>query len=275
MGIIKRAYAKLNLFLNVLDRLQTGYHLIDSLFVSVGLYDLIEVYQNNYIVCNTIGENEEELLIETNIAAVAAIRLRDFFNVSTGAKIIIRKKIPIAAGLGGGSSDAAATLLALNELWRCNATHNELMEIGLSLGADVPFCLNGGGCAHVTGIGEIITNIVVNEKIYILIVNPGSRLITKNVFENLNGRFSIQRKVPIDLNEIIIRGNDLESSACELEPSIYDLLKKISSMDGCIFSRMSGSGPTCFGVFRDSDSLISAHKKFPKNLFTYIQELTI
>ncbi len=265
------AHAKVNLFLEVLGKRHDGYHILNSLFVSIGLCDELCISEHTELVCEVF--NKGHIIIEDNIIHKAATRLQEVTGIKRGAYIRVQKNIPVAAGLAGGSSNAAATLRALNFVWQCGLSDAQLLQIGLTLGADVPFCLQGG-VAQVSGIGEQIIQTKLHETIHLLLVNNGSQLLTKDVFKHVSA-FSDQHPFPTTVHQISKRKNDLEHISIKLEPSIGHILETISNLDGCIFARMSGSGPTCFGIFENEQYLKSAAEKLPKNWFIYTESLSI
>ncbi|MDZ5761759.1 4-diphosphocytidyl-2-C-methyl-D-erythritol kinase [Candidatus Cyrtobacter comes] len=269
------AYAKINIFLEILGKRSDGYHLLNSLFVSIGLHDELSAFEHEGLICEMYDQYGRRLVIENNIIYKAAIKLQEATGIKSGAYISVKKNIPVAAGLAGGSTDAAATLRALNILWQCGLDDFQLMQIGLSLGADVPFCIHGGA-AQVSGIGEQISQTKIHEKIHLLIVNNGTQLLTKDVFKHLSAKdFSAPKPFPTTIAQIAERKNDLESTSITLEPSIGNVLSMISNLDGCMFARMSGSGPTCFGVFKDEIYLQNSIQNLPKSWFIYTESLFI
>ena len=176
------------------------------------------------------------------------------------AKITLYKVLPIAAGLGGGSADAAAALRALCRLWLIDPSEEELETLALSLGADVPVCLKGLA-AHVSGIGEVLDPLPQSlSRVPMVLVNPGVQLPTKLVYGLLRGPYTLPRPLnvlPKNINQLAHalaqRTNDLSGPAKILCPMIDDVLATLTSSEGCQLARLSGSGPSCFGLFTDTD----------------------
>jgi 4-diphosphocytidyl-2-C-methyl-D-erythritol kinase len=248
------APAKINLFLRVLRKHADGYHDIFSLMQKITLYDeLIFSPRSKGIVLHCPGNDLPAN--ENNLVVRAAQSIFSYCNYSYGTEITLVKKIPMTAGLGGGSSDAATTLMALNKICSFKLRKSELMEIGSKIGADVPFFIFGNA-ALASGIGDKLKHLRNLPEINLLLIKPPFELSTKLVYENLNLRltrgknnYSIPRI--LDLSDII-QGlhNDLESVSLEIHPELADL-KKMLLRHGALGALMSGSGPTIFGIFRN------------------------
>ena len=190
------APAKLNLYLHVTGKREDGYHLLDSLFCFASIGDNIKVSRSNEISLEIEGAFSGELQDCSNNSIIkAANLLKEKYGVSSGAKIVLEKNLPIASGIGGGSADAAATLLALNELWELGLATQELEDIALKIGADVPACLYRDAL-QVAGIGEKITKLGAMPQCYVLLVNPLKAVSTPAVFKNRVGDFS--KEMPLD-----------------------------------------------------------------------------
>lgn len=252
-----QARAKLNLFLHVTGKRADGYHLLESFITFVGLADTVSIKAANHLSLDISGPYATPAgLSDDNLVLRAARALALHAGISLGCHIELVKYIPVGAGLGGGSADAACTLHLLNELWNLHLPLEILQQIGLTLGADVPVCLLNKP-AFVSGIGDIITPVEV--PIYpILLVNPGKSLATKDVFGRGFKQFSASQPISTDFFD---KRNDLEPNAVALLPDIAEILAAIKQLPGCLVSRMSGSGATCFGVFENEVSLASAHSK--------------
>ena len=248
------APAKINLFLRVLRKRADGYHDIVSLMQKITLYDeLIFSPLPTGIVLNCPGSDLPTT--EDNLVFRAAQSIFAYANYPYGVEITLTKKIPLAAGLGGGSSDAATTLIALNKICSLDFNKNELMKLGAKIGADVPFFIFGNN-ALASGIGDQLKALQDLPKINLLLIKPLFELSTKMVYENLNLRltrgknnYSIPRF--LKMSDIIRElHNDLESVSLEMHPELADL-KKMLLRHGALGALMSGSGPTVFGIFRD------------------------
>lgn len=276
------APAKLNLFLHITGRRDDHYHLLDSLFVFTQFGDEIQINTSKELSLTIDGpfysllKNES---IENNLVYRAALLLKNKYAIAQGAKIILTKNIPINAGLGGGSSDAAAVLKGLNQLWDLNLSMEALCEIGLSLGADIPACINAQP-AIISGIGEIIDPFLLPFPIPVLLVNPNLSLSTPAVFtayKNSAQPFSsvcANQKIsasnwPSLLNLLSQCRNDLEPAAIQLQPTIQSILNLLKQQSQCALARMSGSGSTCFALFSDSISAQLAAKKLKEKYPAY------
>jgi 4-diphosphocytidyl-2-C-methyl-D-erythritol kinase len=248
------APAKINIFLRVLRKRADGYHDIVSLMQKITLYDeLIFSPIPTGIVLNCPGSDLPTS--EDNLVFRAAQSIFAYANYPSGVEIKLTKKIPLAAGLGGGSSDAATTLIALNKICSLNLKKNELMKLGAKIGADVPFFVFGNN-ALASGIGDKLKALQDLPKINLVLIKPQFELSTKMVYENLNLRltrgknnYSIPRF--LKMSDIIRElHNDLESVSLEMHPELADF-KKMLLRHGALGALMSGSGPTVFGIFRD------------------------
>ena len=248
------APAKINLFLRVLRKRADGYHDIVSLMQKITLYDeLIFSPRPKGIVLNCPGSDLPTS--EDNLVFRAAQSIFAYANYSSGVEIKLTKKIPLAAGLGGGSSDAATTLIALNKMCSLNLKKNELIKLGAKIGADVPFFIFGNN-ALASGTGDKLKALQDLPKINLILIKPRFELSTKMVYESLNLRLTMGKNnysIPrlLDLSDII-QGlhNDLESVSLETHSELADL-KKMLLRHGALGALMSGSGPTVFGIFRN------------------------
>jgi len=253
----KLAPAKINLFLRVLGKRTDGYHDIVSLMQQITLYDeLTFLPRPRGIVLQCPNSNLP--LSADNLIFRAAEAVFSYTGCSSGVEIILTKNIPVAAGLGGGSSDAAATLSALNEMCRLGLKKKELMNIGSKLGADVPFFLFGSS-AFAEGRGEKLKAWKNPLKLNIVLINPSFPLSTKLVYESLNLRLTKKRinySIPrfSELGDIIREmHNDLETASLRMHPELTDI-KQLLLRHGALSAMMSGSGPTVFGIFTDENS---------------------
>jgi 4-diphosphocytidyl-2-C-methyl-D-erythritol kinase len=267
---VRSAHAKVNLWLKVVGRRSDGYHLLDSLVAFVDLADTLEVRPSDRLSLELAGPRGAELAGESNNLVLKAARLlADRAGVAPLASIRLGKHIPVAAGLGGGSADAAAALRALGDLWRIALPEEELFDLAASLGADVPMCL-AGRTALVSGIGERLQPAPTLPPAAILLVNPGAALPTRDVFEARRGPFSAA--VPVtqpwrDLPEFVAalaqRGNDLSEAAISLRPAITEVLAFLRNSRGARYAAMSGSGATCFALYDSPDAAHRASVSMP------------
>ena len=251
-----KAYAKINLGLDVVRKLESGYHEVRMIMQSIGLHDelTLEKTADNITVTTDSGELSS---VQDNLVYKAAKLMFDTYKIPGGIHIHLHKKIPIAAGMAGGSTDAAATLKGINRLYDLEIPLPRLMELGVSIGADVPYCILGG-TALAEGIGEKLTPLTPAPDFYILVATPDLSVSTKYVYEHLD--LTAVKKHPditgmamaIDsgsLQGLLDRmGNVLEAVTISAYPVINSIKRRMREL-GAVNSLMSGSGPTVFGVF--------------------------
>lgn len=253
----KKAYAKINLGLDILRKRADGYHDIATVMQRISLHDLLffERSERVEIACNV----PDLSLGEENLVRKAARALEKKTGQTLPFALRLEKRIPIAAGLAGGSTDAAATLTALNELYELGLSNTELQEIGRGIGADVPFCLSEEPCCFATGIGEVLTPIPNRLRAEVLLVNPGIEISTpevyRGVFPDHFGKidFSSLRKVLEKGDPVPFQPENLmESYVFRKHPEVASLKREILSL-GALSSFMSGSGSTVCGLFVNAD----------------------
>lgn len=255
--IVVKAPAKVNLYLHVTGRRDDGYHLLDSLFVFAADGDTVRVLPAETLELKITGQFAPGLSAgEDNIVIKAARRLADEFGIEPAVQIVLEKNLPVASGIGGGSSDAAAVLKALLKLWKKEISSEKLGKIALELGADVPSCL-AGKAVQVSGVGEILKPAPELPVLPVLLVNPNKPVPTPAVFKAREPVFSPPDPFASDMadfdffiNELKRRHNDLSEAACRVEPAVGTVLAALRYFPSCCFSAMSGSGGTCFGLFR-------------------------
>ena len=263
-AITAAAHAKINLFLHVVGRRPDGYHLIESLVAFADAHDVVSVRPADGLRLSVDGPFADELdgPVEHNLVHRAATALRAAYAISDGADIRLTKNLPVASGIGGGSADAAAALLALCRLWNIDPDQRRLADLGLALGADVPVCL-AGTPALMSGIGETVVPLSALPPCGILLVNPRVALSTAAVFRTRMDRFSVPRLPGGNLiGEIAsaaelarflsLYDNDLAEAAIRLAPDIAPTLDAIAATPGCLLARLSGSGATCFGLYESA-----------------------
>lgn len=254
-----KALGKINLGLDVLGRRENGYHDVRMVMQTLYLYDQITIVKKE-----TPGIELKTNLFylpvdENNLAYRAAKLLMDEFDVKEGVSIYLDKHIPVAAGMAGGSSNAAAVLFGINRMFDLGLTQQELMERGVGLGADVPYCIMRG-TVLAEGIGEILTPLPALPKCYVLIAKPPISVSTKLVYEKLDSHEIVDHP-DIDgilegLEEQDIKkvaecmGNVLEKVTVEEYPVIEEI-KNVMKEEGALNAMMSGSGPTVFGIFEN------------------------
>ncbi len=260
------SYAKINLFLNVIDKLENGYHLIDTVMQSIDLHDeiLVDTIKENTIVIET---SDKSIPTDSkNTCYKAASLIKEIYNINSGVVIKLNKIIPSEAGLAGGSGNSAAVIKALNELWDLNMSLDEMKEIGLKVGADVPFCIIGG-TVRAEGIGEKLTKLNDFSWENILIVKPDFSLSTAFVYNNLRKEQYNLYNVSEMLNNIeqknfnelaSLTTNTLERAVEEIHIEINEI-KKVMMDNGAVSSMMTGSGSALFGLYPNKESLEKAY----------------
>lgn len=274
-----KSFAKINLYLEITGKTPKGYHLLESLMAYLEIFDQITFNKSDKLQLKISGENADILNQndQENIILKAVNLLAQKYNFDPQIEISLIKNIPISAGLGGGSANAATILLLLNDFYKLNLNSTELQKIGLILGSDVPFCLYKK-IALVEGIGEKISPVKIpDQNLFALIVNPKKSLSTKNVFELFSEKYL--DKISQNSSEKIIRNslknsslieviknrqNHLEKAAMEIIPEVAEILKTLADQKNCQISRMSGSGATCFGLFENSQDLDLAEENLQK-----------
>lgn len=264
-----RSYAKINLTLDVLGKRPNGYHDVKMIMQTVSLYDLVLVDRTDNGI--SISTNLRYLPVnEKNIAYKAALAFFERTNINGGCKIMIHKNIPVAAGLAGGSGNAAAVLCALDRLYNTNLSQKELMALGATLGADVPYCIMGG-TALAEGIGEILTLLPDVPKSVILMVKPPISVSTGAIYEAIDSA-DIANRPDTDGMINAIKSGDVSAIAGNLSnvmgtvtenihPIVGGIRRKMI-LNGALGSVMSGSGPTVFGIFPDYDTAKKSHDSF-------------
>lgn len=264
-----KALAKINLGLDVLGRRENGYHDVRMVMQTIYLYDNVTMEKTEeagiHLECNLFYLPVDE----NNIAYKAAKLLMDEFNIQKGVRIVLDKHIPVAAGLAGGSANAAAVLVGMNRLFSLGLSQKDLMERGVSLGADVPYCVMRG-TVLAEGIGEILSPLPPLPKCCVLIAKPGISVSTKTVYEKLDSQ-EITEHPDIDgilegldkqdLHKVASSmGNVLETVTIGDYPMIEEI-KDVMKETGALNAMMSGSGPTVFGIFDDRSKAKEAQQK--------------
>jgi 4-diphosphocytidyl-2-C-methyl-D-erythritol kinase len=255
--VIVAAPGKINLALHVVGRREDGYHLLETLTVFTRFGDRLTVENAEVDTFTTSGPFGDDVpLGEDNLVIAARERLRVAFPLAEcpPAAIELVKNVPVASGLGGGSSDAAATLVALSSLWELSTTKRELARLCPALGSDVPMCLTAKPLLA-TGIGEQIAKIPNFPPLNLVLVNPGVPVGTANVFRALS-TYENSGLPPLPATLTLahlvewlnLTRNDLQPTAADIAPEIDDALSELA-MAGALVTRMSGSGATCFGLF--------------------------
>lgn len=276
-----KALAKINLGLDVLGKREDGYHQVRMVMQTIHLYDRVEIKKTRSPHIHVETNLYYLPVNEDNLVYRAAKLMKDEFQIKEGVRIVLQKFIPVAAGLAGGSSDAAAVLVGMNRIFNLGLKQNKLMELGLKIGADVPFCIMRG-TALAEGIGEKLTALPPMPKCPVLIAKPAISVSTKAVYEGLklydgmehpdiDGVMEgIQQK---DLKGVASHmGNILETVTIPMYPVIEDI-KKLMLENGALNAMMSGSGPTVFGLFPNEKEIRRAYEALKqsglaKNVYT-------
>ena len=268
-----KALAKINLGLDVVRRREDGYHEVRMVMQTIHLFDRLEMAKNS----------SGEISITTNLSFLptnrnnlvyrAAELLREEFQIKDGLTINLHKHIPVAAGMAGGSTDAAAVLYGMNRMFNLGLKREELMERGVKIGADVPYCIMRG-TALAEGIGEKLTALPPMVKCPVLIAKPQISVSTKFVYENLRLN---DKTVHPDIDVLVenIRKKDLNAVASEMGNVLetvtipnYPVIAQIKEHmleHGAVGAMMSGSGPTVFGLFEDGDTAVAAYEKMKES----------
>lgn len=254
-----KAYAKINLGLDVIRKREDGYHEVRMIMQTIGLYDKISINPTNNPFIKVKTNLHYLPTDKNNLVYKAAALMRETYQIKEGVYIHLEKRIPVAAGMAGGSSDAATTLYGMNRLFHLKLSREELLKLAVQIGADVPYCIMRG-TALSEGIGEILTPLPPFPSCHVLIVKPNINVSTKFVYENLH-LDSLTYHPDIDgimkhINEQDLYGasklfgNVLETVTEKEYPIIKDIKTKMLK-NGALASLMSGSGPTVFGLFDD------------------------
>jgi len=257
------AFAKINLSLHVLSKRANGYHELDTVFQTVSLHDTLQLFATDNPDITLSCDDRRLPIDEGNLVRRAADALRQRFKTSRGARIRLEKRIPTQAGLGGGSSNAAITLIALNHLWELNATRQDLLAIAAQIGADVPFFLFGG-TARGKGVGAEIAPLTDADPKFLLIIKPNAQVNTADAYKFLD-----ERSLTLPNSKFILSGsrlteifdnagfnalhNDFEEIAFELVPEISRANSALINA-GAGSALLAGSGSAVFGVFDSEDA---------------------
>ena len=259
-----KAYGKINIGLDVIRKREDGYHDLDMILQTVGVYD-------DVIISREDGTQTYEIEVSTdadilpndkgNLAFMAAKVLMEAYDIKAKVKIHINKRIPIAGGMAGGSADCAAVLRGVNQLFQLGLTDEQLQEYGVKLGADVPYCIVGG-TKRAQGIGEILTDLPTPPKCYVIIAKPDAFVSTKFVYSHIRPA-QIENHPDIDGIIESIKAGDLYGM-CEKIANVmedvtipeYPIIQKVKDIlksNGAVNALMSGSGPTVFGIYDDEE----------------------
>lgn len=265
-SIVLKSYGKINLGLDVLRRREDGYHEVRMIMQTVGLYDVLTMKKRKddkiEMTCNLSFLPTDE----RNLVYKAVKLIKDKYHIKDGVEINLSKRIPVAAGMAGGSSNCAAALKGMNQLFDLGLSIDELCEIGVTLGADVPYCIWGGTVLS-EGIGEKLSRVDAMPDCYILIAKPGISVSTAFVYKNLklkeltkhpdiDGMLECLKEK--DLTGICDRLENVLETVTVMEYPIIEKVKKHLMDQGAMGALMSGSGPTIFAIFRDKKTADNA-----------------
>ena len=268
-----KAYAKINISLDIVGKREDGYHLLEMIMQSIDLYDEISIEKQKEDITITC-DKQYVPVDERNLAYKAAKLFKEEYNITSGVSININKNIPVCAGLAGGSTDAAAVLKIMNKLFDINASEEKLMELGLKLGADVPYCISGG-TAICKGIGEEVTKLKPFKDKILVLVKPPFGVSTKVVYQEFkldrvrnhpNTNLLIKAIENDDLEEVCNNMKNLLENVTLRKHKVLINIKEEMKRYGSIGTMMSGSGPTVFAFF---DDMLSAQRCFEKMKLKY------
>lgn len=275
MDVLKiDAYAKVNLGLDVVHRLENGYHEVKMVMQTVGICDTLTLKKEAEGIKITTDSGEIPAN-EDNLVYKAAKLLMDKYDIGEGVSIHLEKRIPVAAGMAGGSTDAAAVLKGMNALFSMGLSEEQLKEEGVKLGADIPYCIMGG-TALAEGIGEKLTRLPDTPDAFLLVAKPDINVSTKYVYENLQ-LDKIEKHPDIDgmvesiqagnLQGVIDRMDNVLQTVTEEKYTVIGELKRFMEANGALKALMSGSGPTVFGIYEDRQKAEAAAEALkPLNL---------
>jgi len=281
--------AKINLHLEVLGKRKDGYHELAMLMQSINLKDYLEIELNTNGVINLSSNCSDLDLKEDNLIIKTADILKNYYpDRNLGANIFLKKNIPIGAGLAGGSSNAAATLIGLNKLWDLNLDKYTLKKLALKLGSDVPFFLEGGS-QYCFGRGEVLEKYRFDSRLFVIILkNPKVSLSTSEIYKKYSDKFQEDylsseieyegkrknlRAIDFTYNNFKNRRikikNDLQKIVQNENKSVYDALNLFSQIEECISFSMSGSGPSCYGLFENYEIAKNVYEKNKKLFLSF------
>ena len=268
-----KAYAKINISLDIVGKRESdGYHLLKMIMQNIDLYDEISIEKQKSGI--TISCNKSYVPTDSrNLAYKAASLFKDTYNIEDGVHINIIKNIPVSAGLAGGSTDAAAVLKLMNQIFKVNASNEELMELGLKLGADIPYCINGG-TALCEGIGEKITTLKPFKDKILVLVKPSFGVSTKEVYKAFNlDRVRLHPKTEklieaMEQDDLYYVANNMKNlleNVTLIKHNVLIKIKEEMNRYGAVGSMMSGSGPSVFAFFDDMLKAQRCYEKMKEN----------
>ncbi len=273
MEITRKAYAKINLGLDVIGKRDDGYHLVKMIMQNVDIYDTL-TFEDTEDGEITLTSSDDGIPTDgSNLICKVAAQLKETFSVNRGVRIKLEKRIPVAAGMAGGSTDAAAAYLALNELWELSLSKEELCRMAVKLGADIPYCIVGG-TALSEGIGEVLSPVDNKAEYQLVVAKPDIAVSTGWVYTELDSH-EIKSHPDIDGIKSAIEagdvhgmceriGNVLEPVTVSKYPVIADLERTLED-NGAVRAFMTGSGPTVFAVYDDEEKAAKGYEAVRKS----------
>lgn len=276
--MIRKCYAKINLTLDILSKREDGYHNIDTIMTRIGLYDILEIKKtrdNKFTYESNVdfGNLEDNLVFKAYEAMKKIAK-----DKATGIYIKLTKKIPIAAGLAGGSTDCAETIKALNELWELDLTKHEMMALGEKLGADIPFFFLEKS-ARACGIGEKLSTFANKARLKILLINDGTSISSAHVYKktrlfgHIDNKKIVERLESGEFSVVNSFENVMEDVVLRDFPQLVSIKEKLLE-NGAAKALVSGSGASIFGVFRDSKTLDRAYENL-KNSYQFVRKVDL
>ena len=281
--ITKKAYAKLNIALDVLGRRENGYHDLKMIMQTIDIFDTLvfaKTKDDKITITTDMPGLETD---ENNLIHKAIDLIKNRYGIKEGVSCELKKRIPMAAGMAGGSSDCAATLKAMNELFDLKLSDERLMELGVTLGADVPYCIMGG-TALAEGIGEVLTKLPPFPECYILVAKPPVDVSTREIYEAIDNR---KNPVHPDIGRIVraIDGDRIDSICTYMKNVLEDVtiakhleilkIKDLMRTAGAKNAMMTGSGPTVFGIFNEKVLAEDAYDALERLELVNFVELTV
>lgn len=273
----RKCFAKINLTLDSLYKRDDGYHEIDTIMARIGLFDELEIKPNDKGEFNYSSNLTEICPLEDNLIYKVWKLLKDK-TTNPGVDVYLKKNIPLAAGLAGGSTDAAEMIKGLNELWNLNLSKKEMQEIGVKLGADIPFFFENSP-ARAKGIGEILEPFTNTLDMKILLVNDGTEISSAEVYKKLADYGQVENDLIVeklkngDNSAIFYFENVMEDVVTDIHPHLLDIKNEFLN-NGAEVTLISGSGASIFGIFKDDDSIDNAYKNMAKK-YEFVEKVEL
>lgn len=273
----RKCFAKINLTLDSLYKRYDGYHEIDTIMARIGLFDELEIKPNDKGEFNYSSNLTEICPLEDNLIYKVWKLLKDK-TTNPGVDVYLKKNIPLAAGLAGGSTDAAEMIKGLNELWNLNLSKKEMQEIGVKLGADIPFFFENSP-ARAKGIGEILEPFNNTLDMKILLVNDGTEISSAEVYKKLADYGQVENDLIVeklkngDNSAIFYFENVMEDVVTDIHPHLLDIKNEFLNNSAEV-TLISGSGASIFGIFMDDDSIDNAYKKMAKK-YEFVEKVEL